>query len=38
MAAEVLLALLQGMRVVGKGGTLTENGEAFVSRALKILD
>jgi AcrR family transcriptional regulator len=38
IAAEVLLALLQGMRVVGKGGTLTEDGEAFVSRALKILD
>ena len=37
-AAELLLALLQGMRVVGKGGTLTGNGEAFISQALKVLD
>lgn len=36
--AELLLALLQGMRVVGKGGTLTEQGDAFVAQALKILD
>jgi TetR/AcrR family transcriptional regulator, transcriptional repressor for nem operon len=36
--AEVLLALLQGMRVVGKAGTLTDNRDAFVSRALKLLD
>jgi AcrR family transcriptional regulator len=36
--AEVLLALLQGMRVVGKAGTLTEDAGVFVSRALKILD
>ena len=36
--AELLLALLQGMRVVGKGGTLTEHGETFISQALKVLD
>ncbi|RYF17710.1 MAG: TetR/AcrR family transcriptional regulator [Oxalobacteraceae bacterium] len=38
VAAELLLALLHGMRVVGKGGTLTEHGEAFVAQALKVLD
>jgi AcrR family transcriptional regulator len=38
VAAEVLLALFQGMRVVGKGDRLTDDGDAFVSRALKILD
>ncbi len=37
-SAELLLALLHGMRVVGKGGTLTGNGDAFIHRALKILD
>lgn len=36
--AELLLALLQGMRVVGKGGTLTERREAFIAQALKVLD
>lgn len=38
VTAELLLALLQGMRVVGKGGTLTEHGEAFIAQALKLLD
>ncbi|NVN10347.1 TetR/AcrR family transcriptional regulator [Nguyenibacter vanlangensis] len=36
--ATVLLALLQGMRVVGKAGEFTEDGEIFVARALRILD
>jgi AcrR family transcriptional regulator len=36
--ADVLLALLQGMRVVAKASTLTHDGEAFVVRALKMLD
>jgi len=36
--AEILLSLLQGMRVVGKGGKLTEDPHAFVSNALKLLD
>jgi TetR/AcrR family transcriptional regulator, transcriptional repressor for nem operon len=36
--AAVLLALLQGMRVVGKAGELTENADFFVSRALRMLD
>ena len=38
VAAELLLALLHGMRVVGKGGTLTERDEIFVAQALKVLD
>ncbi|MTJ80240.1 MAG: TetR/AcrR family transcriptional regulator [Telmatospirillum sp.] len=37
-SADVLLALLQGMRVMGKAGTLTEDSDAFISQALKILD
>ncbi|WP_320534608.1 TetR/AcrR family transcriptional regulator [Robbsia andropogonis] len=37
-AAGVLLALLQGMRVVAKASTLTDDGEAFVRRALKLLE
>lgn len=36
--AAVLLALLQGMRVVGKAGGLTEEADIFVARALKVLD
>jgi AcrR family transcriptional regulator len=36
--AAVLLALLQGMRVVGKAGTLATDRTAFVARALRILD
>lgn len=35
--AGVLLALLQGMRVVAKASTLTDDKEAFVLRALKLL-
>ncbi|ONG53328.1 TetR family transcriptional regulator [Pseudoroseomonas deserti] len=36
--ADLLLALLQGMRVVGKGGRFPEDGEGFVRRALRLLD
>ena len=36
-AAEVILALLQGMRVVGKASTLTRDGGDFVAQALKLL-
>jgi TetR/AcrR family transcriptional regulator, transcriptional repressor for nem operon len=36
--ADVLLALLQGMRVVGKGGQFPADGDAFVRLALKLLD
>ena len=36
--AELLLALLQGMRVVGKAGDLVQNNDAFVARALRLLD
>ncbi|MFC0407218.1 TetR/AcrR family transcriptional regulator [Roseomonas elaeocarpi] len=36
--AELLLAMLQGMRVVGKGGMLTECSEALIAQALKLLD
>jgi TetR/AcrR family transcriptional regulator, transcriptional repressor for nem operon len=35
--AEVLLALLQGLRVVGKAGTLAADGDAFVAAALRVL-
>ncbi|WP_026019841.1 TetR/AcrR family transcriptional regulator [Komagataeibacter europaeus] len=38
IVAEVLLALLQGMRVVGKGERLTEDADAFVVHALSVLD
>jgi hypothetical protein len=38
VVADILLALLQGMRVVGKGVSLTEQPEAFVAQALRILD
>lgn len=37
-AAEVILALLQGMRVTGKASTLTSNGDDFVAQALKLLE
>ncbi|WP_115717782.1 TetR/AcrR family transcriptional regulator [Gallaecimonas mangrovi] len=37
ITAEILLALLQGMRVVGKAEILTADGEAFVAQALKLL-
>lgn len=36
--AAVLLVLLHGMRVVGKAGGLTADRDAFVARALRILD
>jgi TetR/AcrR family transcriptional regulator, transcriptional repressor for nem operon len=36
--AAVLLTLLQGMRVVGKAGGLAADRDAFVARALKVLD
>lgn len=36
-AAEVILALLQGMRVIGKASTLTDDAERFVAQALKVL-
>lgn len=36
--AAVLVALLQGMRVVGKAGGLAADPDTFVARALKILD
>jgi TetR/AcrR family transcriptional repressor of nem operon len=35
--ADLLLALLYGMRVLGKTGSLTDNPKAFVALALKIL-
>ncbi|WP_313690170.1 TetR/AcrR family transcriptional regulator [Pantoea sp.] len=37
-AAEVILALLQGMRVIGKASTLTNDGDGFVAQALKLLE
>ncbi|MBW1253704.1 TetR/AcrR family transcriptional regulator [Pantoea allii] len=37
-AAEVILALLQGMRVIGKASTLTQDTERFVAQALKVLE
>jgi TetR/AcrR family transcriptional repressor of nem operon len=36
--AAVLVALLQGMRVVGKAGGLAADRDAFVAHALRILD
>ena len=36
--AVVLLALLQGMRVLGKAGGLAAEPDAFVARALRILE
>jgi len=33
----VILALLQGMRVIGKASTLTDDAERFVAQALKVL-
>ena len=36
--AEILHALLYGMRLVGKGGTLSDNVDVFIMQALKILD
>lgn len=38
VVAEVLLALLQGMRVIGKGEQLTGEADAFIACALRILD
>ena len=38
VVADLLLALLQGMRVVGKGGLFGEDARAFVALALKVLD
>jgi AcrR family transcriptional regulator len=37
-SADVILALLQGMRVVAKASTLTDDEEAFLHCALKLLD
>lgn len=37
-AAEVILALLQGMRVTGKASTLTSNSDNFVAQALRLLE
>ena len=37
-AAEVILALLQGMRVIGKASTLTSNSDNFVAQALRLLE
>jgi AcrR family transcriptional regulator len=36
--ADLLLALLQGMRVLGKAGSFTEEADAFVALALKVLE
>jgi hypothetical protein len=36
--ADVLLTLLQGMRVVGKAALFPEKAEDFVALALKVLD
>lgn len=36
--AAVLLAILQGMRIVGKTGAMTSDPNAFVTGALKVLD
>ncbi|MGF6573705.1 TetR/AcrR family transcriptional repressor of nem operon [Paraburkholderia sp. GAS333] len=36
--ADLLLALLQGMRVLGKAGSFSEDADAFVALALKVLD
>jgi AcrR family transcriptional regulator len=36
--AAVLLALLQGMRIVGKAGGLNTDRDKFVARVLKVLD
>ncbi|GJE46682.1 hypothetical protein AEGHOMDF_5889 [Methylobacterium soli] len=36
--AAVLLALLHGIRVVGKAGGLAVDRNAFVARALRVLD
>lgn len=38
VVADLLLSLLQGMRVVGKGGLFGEDSGAFVGLALKVLD
>jgi len=38
VVADILLALLQGMRVIGKGGILTQQAETFVTQTLRILD
>ena len=37
-AADLLLALLQGMRVLGKGGLFPKDSDGFVRGALKLLD
>jgi AcrR family transcriptional regulator len=36
--ADLLLALLQGMRVLGKAGSFSEDPDAFVALALKVLE
>jgi AcrR family transcriptional regulator len=36
--ADLLLALLQGMRVLGKAGSFSEDADAFVALALNILE
>ncbi|SMF25173.1 transcriptional regulator, TetR family [Xaviernesmea oryzae] len=38
IVADLLLALLYGMRVAGKAGASTENADTFVALALKILE
>ena len=38
VVAEMLIALLSGMRVLGKSGSFTQQGDAFVALALKLLD
>jgi AcrR family transcriptional regulator len=38
IVADLLLALLYGMRVLGKAGSFTDDADAFVALALKILD
>lgn len=37
-AAEVILALLQGMRVIGKASTVTSDAENLIVQALKVLE
>ena len=37
-AADLLLSLVQGMRVVGKGGLFPERAEPLVALALRVLD
>lgn len=37
-AADLILALLSGMRVLGKSGAFTANADAFIALALKVLE